>query len=265
MKRFLAIVLSIMFAALVFGCVVKAPAGQDISAAVTTAAAEPTPTPSAEPTPEPTREPSPEPTPEPLLPIVEKIRAGETRDLEFGGYIWRVLDVQDGKALIIMEDILEDCPYHTTYASVTWETCALRAYLNNEVYYSFSEKDRERIIETTVQNPDNLWYGTKGGNDTQDYLFLLSIEEADIYFGGSGHYRNQMRMGDDGWCFHNEYDEDRKATYNGATNSWWLRSPGQTGGFAASVLYVGWVCVQGRGVTSASNGVRPALWLNLGD
>lgn len=35
--------------------------------------------------------------------------------LSFGGYHWRVLDMENNAALIITEDIIEQRPYHDTY------------------------------------------------------------------------------------------------------------------------------------------------------
>lgn len=153
--------------------------------------------------------------------------------IPFGKYEWRVLDVQNGKALLLSEKIIEQRAYHDPFASspplsdeITWETCTLRGYLNGKFYNSFSEEDKARIIETTIKNPDNLWYGTIGGNDTRDKIFLLSIEEADRYFGNSGDYLKKRRKNfgynprrEEFYCFKdaggayitNKYDNDRVA------------------------------------------------------
>lgn len=40
--------------------------------------------------------------------------------LSFGGYNWRVLDIQNNTALIITEDIIEQRPYHDAYKDITW-------------------------------------------------------------------------------------------------------------------------------------------------
>ena len=108
-------------------------------------------------------------------------------NIKFGEYNWRVLDVQGDRAFIITETVIDDRKYHDEKnVSVTWEICSLRSYLNGEFYDSFVEKDR--IIPHNNTNPDNLWYGTKGGNDTIDKIFLLSLLEVDKYFGNSGDY-----------------------------------------------------------------------------
>ena len=156
--------------------------------------------------------------------------------LEFGPYKWRVLDRQGDMVLLLSEDVLENCVYHSKFASVTWETSDLREYLNSNFLQSFTESEQRLIAEISIPNPKNPQYGTCGGNDTSDKVFLLSIEEARKYFSN---------------------DSDRRA--NGW---WWLRSPGHSGGLAA--------CVDGEGFINAFGynaydihlcGPRPAIML----
>jgi len=200
------------------------------------------------------------------------IAQGKKEGIQFGGYTWRVLDVQDGKALLITEKIIEKRPYNVEYTAVTWETCTLRAYLNGEFYNKFSAVDRARILETRNANPSNQWYGTNGGNATTDKVFLLSLDESVKYFGDSGDLKNQKRWGwsdgqwivsDDGYILNDQYNDARIAEYGSEGASWWwLRSPGSDQNGAASVLNVGIVILHGSTVVN-EGGVRPALWLNL--
>ena len=197
--------------------------------------------------------------------------------IQFGGYEWRVLDVQNNRALIITENIIEIRPYNEQSANVTWETSSLRRYLNGEFLQKFTGEDQRRIAETRIVNNDNLWYGTNGGSNTIDKVFLLSLEEVDRYFGNSGDYENRRRKSgrirddgtieifsdDNGVAFSNANDSDRIARYNDNPWLWWLRSPGLDSYFAAIVYNDGDVLVDGGGANSGNGGVRPALWLNL--
>ena len=192
--------------------------------------------------------------------------------IPFGGMDWRVLDVQGNKALIITENVIEQRPYNMEPKAATWETCTLRKYLNGELYAKFSKEDQERITETRISNPDNLWYGTKGGADTTDKVFLLSLEEVDKYFGDSGDYLNKNRKkyidgklvpANDGFGFSNANDSERIAKYDNKASFWWLRSPGLFSVGAACVYIDGYVFVYGIGAIRDSGGVRPALYLNL--
>ena len=70
--------------------------------------------------------------------------------IEFGDYNWRVLDVRDGRALIITENVIQRRQYHHTPEHVTWATSDVRRWLNNDFFITFSATDRARIAETTV-------------------------------------------------------------------------------------------------------------------
>lgn len=156
---------------------------------------------------------------------------------------WKILKEEDGKLLIISSYILRAQPYNTERIDVTWETCSLRSWLNEDfINEAFSSSDQKYILTVTISNPDNPKYGTEGGNDTEDKVFLLSIDEANTLFA----------------------DKQER----GLMGSWWLRSPGiysrtATGvggeGVAASG---GYISTEGWYVESEI-GVRPAMWIKL--
>jgi len=201
-----------------------------------------------------------EPVDATVAPTVESLIGSA---VSFGGYYWRVLDVQDDRALIITETITERRPYNVERTAVTWETSTLRAYLNGEFLQKFTREDQDRIAETRVQNPDNPWFDTPGGNDTTDKIFLLSLDEVVKYFGDSGRLRNRPSEAE--WVS-DQYNSARRAVdVNGWASWWWLRSPGDDSDSAAGVGVDGVVHVCGgdAGVTGAGGAVRPALWLNL--
>jgi len=198
--------------------------------------------------------------------------------IQFGGYDWRVLDVdRRGRALIITENVVGQRSYHDSWEAVTWETSDIRRYLNEEFYNSFSASDRARIRQTTVVNNDNPWSDAPGGNDTTDKIFLLSLEELVRYFGDSGmlaggvdpnaRYDNLNSISEDRgihwWGFQDQYSEARIAHgADGAYAWWWLRSPGYfefTN--AACIHFRGGVVVFGLEMDIGDGGVRPALWL----
>ena len=155
--------------------------------------------------------------------------------IQLGGIDWRVLDRQNGKALVVSNHILESRPYNTELINIKWESCTLRAYLNGEFYEkTFDSTEQSRILDTIVYNEDNY---------ITNKIFLLSLEEVERYL-------------------------DNKVAYdkNGNASWWWLRSPVYTSCSAANVLYDGSVYVYGFYgffVNDVSGGVRPALWVRL--
>ena len=190
----------------------------------------------------------------------------------FSGCKWRVLEVQADRALIVSLIIFEKLPYNNENTDVTWETCTLRKYLNGEFLQRFTAEEQSKIIEVNITNNGNLWYETTDSINTDDKVFLLSIEEADRYFGNSGDYQNKCRktfdnrkwtMDANGRAFSNTHDLSRYSLFNGWSRWWWLRSPGSDTGKAAAVGSRGHVFVDGIPVSDKLGGVRPALWLSL--
>ena len=196
---------------------------------------------------------------------------------------WIALDKQDGRALLLSVDALDCKPYNKVYEDVTWETCTLRAWLNDEFYNTaFSEKEKEIIALTTNINEDNTIGAefrkengyepaTIGGSDTEDRVFLLSIQEVQKYFGLSDSDLEDYKELDDLKAVPSEY-----ATASGAWTAddyafsdsscwWWLRSPGDMQKSAASVYRGGSVAWGGDTVSYTGNCVRPAVWINLED
>lgn len=96
---------------------------------------------------------------------------------------WLVLDVQANKALIISTNPFyrpyDDTPYYYSRKEepYTWEISYLRKYLNGEYYNNFTIPERNRILTTNLLNEDNPDWGSEGGNNTQDKIFVLSASE----------------------------------------------------------------------------------------
>jgi hypothetical protein len=199
--------------------------------------------------------------------IKENITVGKT--ISFGNLEWRVLAVENNRALLISDKVLEERQYSTEYIDITWGRCSLRKYLNGEFYNKFGEA-KSAIAETRNNNPNNHWYGTSGGSITTDRIFLLSLDEVFKYFGDSGDYTNKRRKDYEGKSrsvghfVYDQYNNARVAKNSSGTACWWwLRSPSNLSGGVAYISDDGIVDVSGANVFISSGGVRPALWLNL--
>lgn len=119
---------------------------------------------------------------EQAIEIIRNIKFGKT--VEYGKYSWVVLkrDEKSAMLLAIHSDKVEELSavrYNETRADVTWEDSSLRKWLNGEFLENgFNEEERSKILLTDVVNEDNADYQTDGGNDTQDYVYMLSMSEA---------------------------------------------------------------------------------------
>lgn len=194
----------------------------------------------------------------------------------FGRYNWRILDIREDAALVITENIIDQRPYHDAYKDITWADCALRAYLNGAFYDSFSAAEKSKIIPIMNQNQDNQWYGSTGGADTHDCIFLLSIEEAVcLYFGDSSSKLYDPRKNKRYWFERKDENNSKRIARLGPDKGgiwwWWLRSPGRVNVKAAYVHGDGNIGIQGNNILKGNlsdgrctGGVRPALWLKLG-
>ena len=134
---------------------------------------------------------------------------------------WLVLDVKgEGKEFLLVSRYALDCKqYHHVSTDITWERCELRKWLNGDFLKSaFSEEEAERILVSDIRNDDNPQYHTKGGNNTKDRVFCLSISEAEQYFGN-----NKSRK-----CKPTAYARQHGAWVDNSNDCccWWLRSPG---------------------------------------
>ncbi len=186
----------------------------------------------------------------------------ECEIISFGNLKWQVLDSKADKKMIITKDILELRWYHNEFVEITWADSEIRRYLNEEFFQSFSEVEKARIIPVLNKNADNPWFKTKGGLDTTDKIFLLSLEEVSRYFGDSS--ESLKNKGKQKWAIDDENNSMRQSQFLGVFHWWRLRSPGYYGRTSASISKNGNIYVRGNGVYGRpkdGGGLRPALWL----
>lgn len=197
---------------------------------------------------------------------------------------WRVLSVDGDDAFLLADKNLDVHSYNYSESgnhSVTWEICTMRSWLNGygagenveSVDYSencflknaFSEEERQAITTANVVNKDNPDYGTEGGNDTQDKVYLLSYEE--LTNPAYGFVSSTTEATRTRWAYNTAYtaaggeikgdmqDTDRY-------EYWWSRSPGKQSLNAVLVFADGKI-TDIYGVCYTTVAVRPVLHLNL--
>ena len=225
---------------------------------------------------------------------VANISGGQADNIYFGTYQqssdgsggyntdpikWRVLENANGQLFLLSDQNLDVFQYHTEYESVTWETSTMRSWLNgygaaqntgsdngidytsdNFINTAFSDGEQGAIVDTTVVNDDNPDYNTEGGENTNDKIFLLSVDEArnSSYFADDNSRKgtNTAYVADGGKIDGNMFGV-------GEAGYWWLRSPGDYGFIAAIVYGYGGVDSRGSSVSYVSRAVRPAFNLDL--
>lgn len=180
---------------------------------------------------------------------------------------WRVLE-NDGSALFVMADKGLDCKnYHDLGDSITWEGCTIRKWLNNDFYkMALNSGEQEAVVERTIVNDDNPKYGTEGGNDTEDKVYLLSISEATnpAYGFCEGHSVDSVsrRVKASDYAHARGSIIDTSTGYEG--NCWWgLRSPGDYTFTAAVVTSYHGIPGYGTEVSVANYACVPVLHISL--
>ena len=139
---------------------------------------------------------------------------------------WIVLDSDGDKSLLLSRYGLEGKPYNYEYSVVTWEKSSLRNWLNNTFpNNAFTPDEQEAVIETLNTNPDNPVYGTNGGKDTTDKLFLLSFDELNRYLPNES---ERLCAPTDYAIWQGASVDYNTEVDNRPVGMWWLRTPGNS-------------------------------------
>lgn len=189
---------------------------------------------------------------------------------------WRVLSVsEDGTDAFLMADqCLEARPYHTENSeAVTWETCALREWLNGTfMQKAFTEDEQEAIMKTEIDNPSydgGAEVSTEGGATTEDNIYLPSLNDMlDRKYGFTNNFD------DSSGC---DYSNTETRVVNSSdfaescedgwmSRSYLIRTLGVTEENEEYVLFVneyGGISLTFDEDVNVTHGIRPVLHLDL--
>ena len=131
---------------------------------------------------------------------------------------WTVMKKEENKALLLSKYVLDAQPYNKKFKEVTWETSDIRRWLNSDFYTNaFNSIEQSKIEDIGVRTKYNSVFGSDGGNDTKDKIFLLSEEQAEKFFINNEERKTKAT----------EYAEKVGVETNDRGYIWWwLRSPG---------------------------------------
>ena len=197
---------------------------------------------------------------------------------------WRIIEV-NGDVLTLMADRLLDCsPYHTEAAYVNWQDSTMRSFLNGydetansagisyaraqDSFYgtAFTDEEKAAVLKVPVENLANYYFGTDCGEDTEDYVYLLS--EAEV-FSSDAAERHGFYPGDGVDDPSRRFRPTPYAMARGSWYSpvedykgngfWFMRTNGYT---AANVTYIcdfGYIYNRGTFVTCNDSGILPVI------
>ena len=171
---------------------------------------------------------------------------------------WTVLASDEEKLLVISKYALDCRGYHSERSDVTWETSALREWLNGEfLSTAFTPGEIEMIADTAVTADSTDESSADPGNDTVDKVFLLSVSEAQQYFDDD----SERQCSATAYC-----SSKSRSIPDDAPCDWWLRTLSDSPDSAMFIYGIGTVGPEyGSFVDSDFNAVRPAMWIMLND
>lgn len=182
---------------------------------------------------------------------------------------WIVIKQEKNRVLMLTKYAFEVMDFAPQGSDGRWVISSIREWLNSTFYeQSFSEPEKQRTIITPLQNyyREDVWYARNAqgadfyhpgkelieDEETDDYIFLLTAEEAD-------QLDISIRI-----CKPTTYALDNGAKiFRSGDCSWWLRSVGisqSTVGFVMQNREVGsyYTVAEGRCV-------RAAVWVETGE
>lgn len=149
---------------------------------------------------------------------------------------WTIVEEHGKQRLLVCDELIAEHGYMDSMFNVTWATSSLRKWLNTEfLKEAFTNTERMSIMYGKVENPKSEKWGTDGGRNTSDRVFILSVEEIEKYLPDQA----DRAMGK--W--------------------WWARTPGMNLQSVAAVYADGSIYDYGIRDNYTDGGVRPAMWL----
>ena len=202
---------------------------------------------------------------------------------------WDVLDKDGDAVLLISHDVIAYQRFSDSRKCVIWEDSEIRTWLNQEFYAeAFDETEQASIRETTLENPSTVGFAAhvdpsgdvqvrESRPDTKDKIFLLSWKEAEQYYGNRltdayilGRRPSRAVLQKRETIFTDLIIEELPAMYpyfrhlpDGTERlPWMLRSTGMKD---YTILVIGYEGKWDQDYPDSYNGVRPVMWVNVGD
>ena len=184
---------------------------------------------------------------------------------------WLVLDNICGQLLLLSKYALDFQPFNLVDKQISWESCSLRRWLNNEFYTSAFSKTEQFAIQAASLT-DKVISGKDGFGgeaDTRDSIFLL--DDPAVYFDLPDE-RYLYR-----YCYMTEYARQKLSNldseycnrvfiHRGGRVWWWLGKSGWIVDYNGNTIKnhsnLKDLCGFPFGNNSPFGAVRPAMWCN---
>ena len=168
---------------------------------------------------------------------------------------WLVLKKEGNKAFVVSKYAVDAGPFNKVRTDLPWAKTTIRKWLNGNFYYAaFCKEEKDRILTTHVDDPVNTDYDIEGGDETDDKVFLLSVNEA-----------RELFPDDDSRATCNTPYAVENGAYVADNNNAWcmLRTRGCHRDYCSYVSSRGVVNTYGMICNYTDFSIRPAMWIEL--
>lgn len=171
---------------------------------------------------------------------------------------WIVLDVQDDEAFILSEKCLDARIFSETWEMSEWTGSNIREWLNGDfMQTAFSSNLQDLIVCKEIKNERDPYYAVSyGEEDTLDYVFLLSYNEATQYL------KNKTAYGTLYACAQYDKQHTNLTASPDKEQWWWLRTIAYGGETRMGFNGMSGGAVETGSITDAEM-VRPAMRIDL--
>ena len=165
---------------------------------------------------------------------------------------WIVVRRRGTTVMLLSVYGLDTRPFHGENIAVQWDRCDLQKWLNGPFLNALLTKEEQTAVCLShLKALPNPRYDTDPGGDTDDLVFLLSVQEVERFFPNPA----------DRLCHYTLYARENGA-YHGenGTCGWWTRTTGHSPDDEARVSTEGHFV--NYDVNWAKDVIRPAMWVD---
>ena len=163
---------------------------------------------------------------------------------------WRILDIVDGKALLMSVYSLEKVPYNSAVPrGITWEDASLNTWLRESFYeQAFTVYQKMSIVSM----PENAVNTDGLTNDyTDSFVSILSDLQISKY----------LPKMDDRVCYPTKHSSQGGGKTQNGASMWFTWKPGEITPYGRYVTSTGSVYLAGENQKTIL--VRPCIWVKL--
>ncbi len=169
---------------------------------------------------------------------------------------WKMIAKEKDRALLISTYGLIGIRNNEESYLGTWEESKIRRFLNKDFYnIAFSNSEKRQIIKSHLENKGQKKLRRPDGKETQDKVFMLSIEEVERYLKGDLESIRKAKI--------TKYAKSKARLERARYSYWYTRTGGPEGYYLLAKIDCEDGAVDCVGDTYSNDVIRPAIWVKI--